>query len=189
MKLHLKQHDLRKLFLICVFPLQSWTIYMTFQDVEWVAARTNIGDAIGYWGYAMLFSLFEIILAWIFLLILNFLIPKQWGRQIRISLLGSIVFVLAIWSALGRLYFLTGQGTPEFFLDFAIWTGHPLWVLYGTVLTSITASIAIPMFLLVRYPKIRDGLLSIFNRVAVLSGLYLVLDFFGIAIVIARNLL
>ena len=162
---------------------------MTFRDVEWVAARTNVGDAVGYWGYAMLFSLVEIILAWVFLLILNFLIPKQWGRQIRICLLGSIVFVLAIWSALGRLYFLTGIGTPDFFLSFAIWTGHPLWILYLTMLTSITASVAIPVFLLVRYPKIREGLLAIFDRIAVLSGIYLVLDFFGIAIVIARNLL
>ena len=82
---------------------------MTLRDVEWVAARTNVGDAVGYWGYSMLFSLLEIILAWVFILILNLLIPKQWVKEIRISLLGTIVFILAIWSALGRLYFLIGR--------------------------------------------------------------------------------
>jgi hypothetical protein len=189
MNLHLKRQDLLKLFLVCVFPLQTWTIYMTLRDVEWVAARTNVGDALGFLSYNLLFGLIESILAWIFLLLLNFLIPKQWARQTRIALLGSIVFIVAIWAVLGQLYFLIGQGTPELFLKIAIGTGHPLWILYGTAITSIAASVIIPIILLVRSPLVRDRLLSIFERVTVLSGLYLILDLVGIAIVVTRNLL
>jgi hypothetical protein len=161
---------------------------MTFRDVEWVAERTNFGDAIGFIGYDLLFALVECALAWAFVLLLNFLLPKQWERQIRIPLLGSIVFVIAIWAILGQVYFLTGTQPPDFFVKFALATGHPLWVLYGMALASITASIAVPMFLLVRYPKIREKIQAIFDRIVVLSGIYLFLDFIGIIIVITRNL-
>ncbi|MGD8454930.1 MAG: hypothetical protein PVF83_01005 [Anaerolineales bacterium] len=161
---------------------------MTLRDVEWVAERTNVGDAVGFWGYALLFALLESIIAWVFLLLLNFLLTKQWERQIRMAVLGSIVFIVAIWAVLGQMYFLVGRGTPEYFLKFAIGTGHPLWVLYGIALTSITGSVIFPVVLLTRYPDIREKLLAAFDRIAVLSGLYLFLDFIGIAIVVARNL-
>ena len=162
---------------------------MTFWDVEWVAERTTFGDAIGFIGYDLLFALIECLIAWVFLLLLNLLIPRQWDRQIRFPLLGSIILVISIWAFLGQLYFLTGQHVPELFSKFAIATGHPLWVLYGIMIASITASIAIPMFLFVKYPKVRERVMAVFERIIVLSGIYLVLDLFGIAIVIYRNLL
>jgi hypothetical protein len=162
---------------------------MAFWDVEWVAERTNAGDAIGFIGYNLLFGLVESALAWVFLLLLNFLLPKRWDRQIRFALLGSIIIVVSIWAFLGQLYFLTGHHTPELFSRFAISTGHPLWALYGTVITLVTASVVIPMFLFVRYPKVREKTTAVFERITLLSGIYIILDFFGIAIVIYRNLL
>ena len=162
---------------------------MTFRDVEWVAERTNFGDAIGFIGYDLLFALAESVLAWAFILLLSFLLPKQWERQIRLASLGSLIFIISGWAILGQLYFLTGHQAPEWFLRFAISTGHPLWVLYGTALTTIPASIAVPIFLLVRFPQVREKVMAIFDRIVVLSGIYLFLDFIGIVIVITRNLL
>jgi hypothetical protein len=161
---------------------------MAFQDVGWVNQHTNSTDAFGFIGYNLLFALIESVLTWIFLLALNFLLPKQWGNHMRIAQLGTILFILSAWALFGQLLIISDPKIMNILFEIAKITNHPSLVLQGTVIVIVTLSLVLPIFILAKYPRVRKIVIAIYNRIIVLSGFYLILDFFGIIIIINRIL-
>ena len=71
-------NQIRNILLVVIFPQHTWTIYMVFRDLAWIANSNSVGDAIGVFGYAMLFALGESILLFIPLLLFALLLPRKW---------------------------------------------------------------------------------------------------------------
>ena len=57
-------------------------------DISWVAERTNYWDAVGVAAYGLMFSLFESVLIWALMILMGFLLPKNWPESKRIVFLG-----------------------------------------------------------------------------------------------------
>jgi hypothetical protein len=179
--------DWFKLFLLASFPLHIWTLLMAFRDVNWVAERTTMWDGIGFVSYALLYTLVESALLFGFIALLSLLTPRNWNRTLRLTVLGSLGFLLAGWSILEQLILIVfygrlrklGMALPNFF--------GQLWIPMTMLVVLITISALVPIWLLHTKPGFRKGLNTVFDRLILLSGLYLFLDFAGIILIIIRN--
>jgi hypothetical protein len=67
-------------------------------------------------------------------------------------------------------------------------SGHPLWILYGSVLLLIGLTVVLPSLLVIKKERARTVVLNIFDRLSVLTTFYLFLDLFALVIVLGRNL-
>ena len=66
-----KTQDVWTLFLISAFPLHVWTLLLGFQDISWLAERTNFFDALSVISYGLVFALFESLLLLVVVLLLG----------------------------------------------------------------------------------------------------------------------
>ena len=176
------------LFTICAFPLHVWTFLLAFQDVAWVAERTNPGDAVGLVSYALLFALVESILVFLVFTMLGFLLPRQWKSMKRIGFLSLLVLILSTWGIASQLLFLWHINLPEAAIQFLARSGHPLRYLYAGSLAIVLPTILLPVYFFLK----SDGMLlrieDLIDRLSILVGFYLFFDIIGIVIVISRNL-
>jgi hypothetical protein len=179
--------DFFKLFLIVIFPQHTWTLYMAFRDVGWVAARSDYSDALGLLSYALLFALAEGIILFLAILVIKVALPKKWESEKQLAMMGSMVFILSLWAIVPQVYALSGYQIPKFFAQLMIISGHPLWVLYGSALGASLVSIVIPAVLILRKPGAAGKIFAILDRLTALSVFYLVLDTFALFNVILRN--
>ena len=179
--------DWFKLFLLTSFPLHIWTLLMAFRDVNWVAERTTMWDGVGFVAYALFYTLVESGLLFGFLALLSLLTPRNWDRTLRLTVLGSLGFILAGWSIIEQLILIVfygrlrklGMAAPRVF--------SPTWIPMLFLGILIVLSTALPIWLLRTKPGLRKGLDTIFDRLILLSGLYLFLDLAGIIVIIIRN--
>jgi len=179
--------DFFKLFLIVIFPQHTWTLYMAFRDVGWVAARSDFSDALGLLSYALLFALAEGVLLFFAILVVKAALPKKWGLKKQLAMTGSMVFILSLWAIVPQVYALSGYQIPKFFAQLMNVSGHPLWVLYGSALGASLVSIAIPVVLILKKPAAAGKIFAILDRLTALSVFYMVLDVFAVLNVILRN--
>jgi hypothetical protein len=176
-----------KLFLVCAFPLHLWTILMVLRDVNWVAERTNYWDAVGFSGYAMLYTLAESILLFGFVLLLSLLIPRQWTKTLRFTILSLVAFALAGWSIMEQLILIV-LWTPLRRLAVRLpFLNSATWVPLLIISAIVASTLVVPLILLRRNQNLQTGLYSILDRLTLLSSLYLVLDAVALVLVIVRN--
>ncbi|MBN2045200.1 MAG: hypothetical protein JW757_09290 [Anaerolineales bacterium] len=178
--------DWFKLFLICAFPLHLWTLLMLFRDVNWVAERTTMWDAIGFSGYALFYTLLESILLTGFIVLLSLLLPQGWNKTLRMLVLSLTAFVLSGWSILEQLILIVFYGRLRKFGIANPWLAND-WVWGSLFVALIALSMAVPILLLRKNTKLQDNLNAFLNRLTTLSGLYLFLDAAGIVVIIIRN--
>jgi hypothetical protein len=178
--------DWFKLFLVCAFPLHLWTLLMVFRDINWVADRTTMWDAIGFSGYALFYTLLESILLTGFVALLSLLFPRGWGKTMRLLVMSLLAMVMAGWSIMEQLILIVFFGQLRKFGMANPWLANP-WVWGGIFVTLIALSVAIPILLLQGKPKLQKGIDSFLERLTILSGFYLFLDAVGIVIIIIRN--
>jgi hypothetical protein len=179
--------DLFKLFLIAAFPLHVWTIFMTLRDVGWVAEGRTVFGAVGFSAYVLVFTLAESLALFGFALLLGLLISKKWSKDQRMASLALVAVILSAWSIVEQIILvllydrITNALAGFAFLGASPWIG---FLILGVV---VTISFALPVFLVLRSPKVTEGLLEVFDRVSLLSGFYLVFDALAIVILIVRN--
>ena len=176
------------LFLICAFPLHAWTLILAFRDFSWVAARTNSWDAIGVVSYGMIFAFIESLVVFLVAALLGFLAPRRWDEDRRIALLGVLALGAALWAMVGQLYFIWGVSLPGQIIHFLAQSEHPLRILYSASLVLVAATVLFPAYLVLSSNKAFRFTQGLIERLALLTWLYLVLDFAGLVIVIIRNL-
>jgi hypothetical protein len=179
--------DIFKLFLVCVFPIHIWSIVMFLRDFDWISERTNSWDAVGVGGYALLLAFIESIIVFVIFFVLSFLIHKTWKPDTRLAIMSVLIFVISLWAIFTQGFFLLGGNLPKSVFEFLVNSGHPFRYIYGTAWSVVFITVAAPVFFLLRSKKLVKGFLAVIERIALLSGLYLVLDFIGIVIVIVRN--
>ena len=177
-----------QLFMICAFPLHLWTLLMAFRDFAWVAARTYTWDAIGLVAYALTFTLAETLAVFLLVVLLGLLIPPAWRMKKRVALIGTLFLVVASWAILSQLYLLYKSPLPGWLLGLLTQTQHPLRVLWGAAFLLVAVSVVAPTFLIARFDNAKDKVIGVFERITVVSSLYVFLDLVGMVIVVIRNI-
>ena len=176
------------LFSVCAFPVHVWTFILFFRDFSWISERTNSWDAFGVGAYGLLIALFESILVFVISLILSIFIPINWNENKRVTVLGVLVLLTAIWTIIGQLYFLLDFNFPLSWIRAIARNPHPLWVLYGVVLVFVGPSVLIPAYGILKAGQLGTWIFKSFETVTILTALYLFLDIVGIIIVVIRNI-
>ena len=100
------------LFSAAAFPVHVWAILLIFQDLAWLAERTNMWDAVGVGAYGLTLALVESVFLFLIAFLLGFLVSTRWDPVKRISLMGTLVIIVSIWAILGQLYFMLGWSLP-----------------------------------------------------------------------------
>src|SRR3990172_5960167 len=175
------------LFLGCAFQLHVWTIILAFRDFSWVAERTNSWDAIGVVSYGLTFAFIESVLVFVVVVLLSFFISRKWAEERRLALVGILVIITSLWAIAGYLFFMLKVSIPGETIAFLAGLAHPLRFLYGLSLALVLPTIVLPVYLALRSEKFVKGVQALFERLSLLTTLYLFFDVIGLFIVIIRN--
>lgn len=176
------------LFLIVAFPIHVWAFILYFRDITWLTERTNYWNAIGVGAYALLFALLESIVVFMIVFLFGLLFPKRWPEEKRIALLGIFYMLIALMAITGQLYFLLGAPFQEMTTRLLAATGHPVRALYVITLTPIALLAMVSVYMVIKSPKATQFVKKIFERLSLLTSIYIVFDIIGIFIVIFRNI-
>lgn len=177
---------LYQLFASGAFPIHVWVLLTAFRDFAWVAERTETWDALGLSAYALVFALLESLALFAFVLLLGLALPRTWEAPRKTALLGSLSLTLAVWAVLGQAYYLPGQAAYAPLIQALARSAHPLRNLWAGVFGAVLLSTAVPALLSLR-GKTASLLNGLFERLTVVSSLYLLLDLAGIVILVIRN--
>ncbi len=161
---------------------------MGFRDFSWVAARTNVWDALGLLSYSLAFALVESMGIFLILVILGLLIPHWLDADKRLAFLGTAFLVVALWAIGGQVYSWMRYPLPTWFASLLIRTNHPFRYFWLTVFLLTTVSAALPLILIVRQNNFRSSMIEIFDRISTISSLYVFFDVLSIVIIAMRNL-
>jgi hypothetical protein len=186
-KLYSRQ-GLWSLFLMCAFPLHFWTLLLAFRDISWLTERSNFWDAIGVVSYGLLFAFVESLIVFLIVALLGLLVSTKWEEPRRIALLSLLVFILSLWAMYGQAYFIWNLTPAGWVLRLAAQSGHPYRYLFGITLIEVIPTVAIPAFLVLYWEKFFRFVQEAIDRFSLLTSLYLVLDIFGLVIVVIRNI-
>jgi hypothetical protein len=182
------KQDLWDLFLICAFPFHLWTLIMAFRDTGWLIERTNLWDAVGIASYGMLFALLETTIIFFSLIIMGLLIPSRWKKQ-RVTFLGMLILILALWSAADQFISIWEiRFLPASIVRVLIESNHP--IRYFTIGMSpiILLTFLLPAYLILQTEKGFMTAKNIAENISLLSLVYMLLSIIGIVIVAIRNI-
>lgn len=157
-------------------------------DISWVAERTDYWDAIGVAAYGLVFALLESVLIWVVVLLLGFLLTKNWIERKRITLLGVLVVLAALWAMFGQLYFLLNWSFPNNLIQFLAGQSHPLRLLYVFYLAVVSFTVMLFAYFAIFSEKFQGVFIALVERLSALMGLYVFLDLTSIIIVLVRNI-
>lgn len=177
------------LFLVCAFPFHFWTLLMVFRDMDWVIARTNIGDAIGVGSYGMLFALLESVVIFLVIVLMGFFTPKQWNIDRRVAFLSLLWMIVALWGIFGQLRYLWNLSLPLPVMQLLEGTSHPFRLLYLIYLAAVLPSVLLPVYWFIKSSQSVKWMQELIERLSTLTMFYLLFDVTGLVIVIVRNLL
>lgn len=182
------KNDYFNLFLVSAFPLHLWTILMMMRDINWVAERSTTWDAVGFSGYALLYTLAESVFLFGFVLLLSLLLPRHWNKTLRFTVLSVVAFVLAGWSIMEQLILIVLWTRLQALPVRLPFLAAGRWVPLTITAVLVTLSIAVPLALLSKSEKLHRNVFNILERLTILSGLYLFLDAVAFVVVLVRNL-
>lgn len=175
------------LFLICAFPLHVWTFILAFRDFSWVTERTNAWDAVGVMSYGLIFAFIESVVIFLVAILLGFLISKTWSADQRVAVMGNLVLIASLWAVVTSLFFMIPISLSAETVRFLVNLAHPLRFLYGVSLALVGLTVFLPTFLILRSKSFFTAVKGFFERLAMLTALYLFFDVVGLIIVIVRN--
>ncbi len=184
---HYSKEGLWSLFLMCAFPIHVWAILMIFNDVSWVARRTNAWDAVGVASYGLAFAFIESLLFFIIIALLGFLVSTKWDRNRRLTLMSALAFLLSIWAMLSQTYFLKNAAFSVGWLLPLARTAHPLRYFYAGMFGVILLTTLIPVFFILRSERAVRFMMEAIDRLSLLTSFYLFFDLVSLIIIIVRN--
>jgi hypothetical protein len=174
-----------KTLLIVGFPLHVWALLMVFRDIEFVAERTEMWDAIGYAGYTMMFTLVESLILSVIVWALSLLLPRKWSHQRALSVSGSAFLVVAGASIVDMAFhaFNEARISRQYLHGLENFTS----LTYALIAAAVLIGIAVSVFLILKTKWGERAFAEVFDRIILLGYFYLFLDLAGIIIVILRN--
>jgi hypothetical protein len=157
------------LFTLVAFPVHIWTIYNLLLDIPSLILYLSTWEVISSIGYTLAFAFIETLIIYLPLLLLGMFFPKHWMKH-------NYVALASIWLVTGMIMTLL--------LQFSI---HYDWPRKG-ILVSIPFALGAATVLGLRFPKISQSVLSIAERLTILTFTYVVFDLAGVVLVLARNI-
>lgn len=165
-----------RLFLIGAFPVHIWAIVNLLHTFPSLLLEMNTMELISILAYVLTFALFESLFVFALLFLLTWFFPPKISVSTLLAVSAILVFFGSIAVTLVHLY---GIWKITAF-KFESWV--TLWAAVGVVASGLT------IFLVARKPKIERPILSIVERLSLLSILYISIDLVGAVIVVIRNL-
>jgi len=182
------RQGLWSLFLMCAFPLHFWTLLLAFRDISWLTERSNLWDAIGVASYGLVFAFVESLMVFLIVALLGLLISTKWEEARRVALLSTLMLALSLWAMYGQAYFIWNMSPSDLVLKLMTQSGHPYRIIFGITLIEVALTVAVSAFLVLRWDKFFHFMKEAIDRLSLLTSLYLALDFFGLVIVVIRNI-
>lgn len=189
----MSRNRLSTLFLMCAFPIHLWSLVVTFSNLETVIYRsTNVFDGIGYTAYSLLLALLESALLCLLLWLLGYLLPHRWDEDKRLAALVLVGWVMLAWAAIGQFYQFWLSARLQDSIDYVF-----LWLSYRRafnpvalvlIFAVLASSVVLPIWLASRNKRFTTFMLRLFERISLLSWIYLALDALALIIVVFRNL-
>lgn len=172
--------------MLCSVPIHLWSILMLLQDYGWAVEQHGLDTFLGYVGYALLAAFVESLVVTGLLFILSLLISRKWMPDKRMAVLMIALFSVSLWAIASQVFFLLRESPPDWLawilLRLPFHRTEAMVILWALVIASIAA----PVFFILKGSKLEHGLLALFDRLAVLAGFYLVLDGFGLLMIVYR---
>jgi len=174
-----------KTFLVIGFPLHVWALLMVFRDIEFIAERTEMWDAVGYAGYTMMFTLVESLILAAIVWALSLLLPRKLSNQRALSVSGSVFLIFAVTSIVDMAFhaFNEARISRQYLYGLDNFTA----LTSALIAAAVLAGIAVAVFLILKTRWGEKLFAEIFDRIILLGYFYLFLDLAGIIIVILRN--
>lgn len=177
-----------RLFLISAFPTHLWTIFLFLIDVAWITERTKPGDAVGVGAYGLVAAFFDSLGIFLGGALLGLLVSPKWGAHARLTLAGSLVWVVTGWALALQVYGYFGAPFPSRLIGWLGGLSQPVLFLYGVEWILVGVSVLLPVYFLLRSERLRRWVAGFFERVSLLMIFYLLLDATGLIIVVLRNI-
>ena len=174
-----------KIFLLAAFPIHVWNLLMIFKDMEFVTERSEMAGAIGYAGYSLIVALAESLIFGLLLWGISLLLPKKWPETRSIAVLFSAYFVLSGASMVEQAF--NAWNEVRISRQFLYGMEHFTTLTYALIIVAILLAIAVLLLIVFKTKKGEAALADFYERLMLLSYLYLLLDIAGIVIVINRN--
>jgi hypothetical protein len=187
----LTKKELVNLFLVIAFPIHAWSILLVLNDAKWVAERTNSWDVIGYGSYALVVAFFESVFIFLIALMLSFFLPRKWDGNKVVVVLGSLSLVVAAWTILEQAFYFIPEAKIDYFYAFVYYRLNftLAYVLAALFIGAVIASVLLPVFLIATSEKVTHAVMVFFERLNLLSTLYISLDVLGFLIIVYRNII
>jgi hypothetical protein len=185
---HYSRQELWTLFLICAFLIHVWAIILIFNDVEWIAERSNFWDSIGVASYGLVFAFVESLLLFLVVALLGFLVSTKWSGERRVALMSVLVVILALWAMAGQVYIFMNAPFPENWMTFFASGERPLRFLYAAAFILVLPTVAIPTWLVLKFEKPLKFVTAALEKISLLTAFYLFFDFIGLIVLVFRNL-
>jgi hypothetical protein len=167
------RHDISYAYLAGLFPIQAWALFNSLNEAPAWSLKFNVWDLIGVFSYIEAFVLLESVVVFVPLLVLAALLPARWFRCSFVASCTAIVYVSAGWFILAHIHDFTVR-------DWTLRQFLPWFVAFlfsqGLILVLIRNS-----------RRLESMIVSVVDRVAVLSILYLSMTLVAVFIVLIRN--
>jgi hypothetical protein len=170
----LSSGDLLLSFGAIAFPVHVWAIINILAIFPAWLLRLSIWELAGAISYPLVVALLESNILWIGLVVLSYLLPKNWLANKFVALSSVLVWLLAAWAVLVQFIY---KSIMQWGLE---------QMLSGLLLVAF--SFCLVYWLVQRYERLEGWIRRLAQGLAVLTYLYMLFDLLGLVVVIARNL-
>lgn len=175
------------LFFVAVFPSHLWAIYRSLARGEFVYNDYGLGDMIGFIAYNLQYALIESILVSLALVVVSKILFGRWRYKRRLSVIVSAYLCIVTAAVLRWGIASLGEeariALVGFMNNFPGGVAFYKYVFLALIVFSIGWVIARTAFV----EKIEKRFMGLVGKVKLVSILYLILDGFGLMILIFRN--
>ncbi len=168
-----ERQQLIYVFLAFAFASNAWALYDITQEFPAWILRLSIGELLGVVSHSLVFAFLDAVFIFLILVILSAILPASWLRNRFVSIGTAIAFITGVWFIFLHLNNLISQRNVTMI---AIWAISYLAVLIATYV------------FIQRSEKVHKGIAGFIERLALLAGIYLVLDILGFIVIIVRNI-
>jgi hypothetical protein len=174
-----RREDIFLLWWTCVFLVFVWAFFQLFNQIPSLILRFDFAGVIGVAAYILAFALLESLVFFLVMFVpfyaLSLLLPSRW-LQVQWGVLTSLAALLV------AVFVMLFQRYPDR-LDL-VGPRHRLLYLGLLGLACLVSYV-----LLLRFPKLADGVRSVLQKVSILSVFYACLGGISILVIIVRNIL
>jgi hypothetical protein len=170
----LSSGDLLLSFGAIAFPVHVWAIINILAIFPAWLLRLSIWELAGAISYPLVVALLESSILWIGLVVLSYLLPKNWLANKFVALSSVLVWLLAAWAVLVQ------------FIYERILQWGPKQMLPGLIF--VVFSFGLVYWLVQRHGRLEGWIKNLTQGLAILAYLYMIFDLLGLVVVILRNL-